>query len=81
MSTLEHAREAKRLVRERFGADPRVVGVGITRDTAAGYTVEVRLASRLDVTPPGQVRSEIGGDTAEVPVSWRVTGPVRPSEA
>lgn len=78
MSTLEHAREAKRLVREQFGADPRVVGVGIAKDAVTGYTVEVRLANRLDVTPPGHVRSEIGDDTAEVPVIWRVTGPVRP---
>ncbi|MFC3995671.1 hypothetical protein ACFOVU_07085 [Nocardiopsis sediminis] len=78
MSDYRHAQEAKRRVREQYGADPRVLGVGVRMEEGAGYGVEVLLESALDYTPPEVCPAELGGDPQDVPVRWRITGPITP---
>ncbi|MFC4562516.1 hypothetical protein ACFO4E_11690 [Nocardiopsis mangrovi] len=78
MSDYRYAQEAKRRVREQYGADPRVLGVGVRVDDGDGYAVEVLLERALDDTPPEVCPAEVGGDRQDVPVHWRVTGPITP---
>lgn len=70
MTDLEHARGAKRALADRLAADPRVVGVGLSRE-ADRYVVQVRLAEAVeDGVLPAAV--------SDVPVRWQVVGPIHP---
>lgn len=68
---LARARAAKEEMRDRFAAEPRVLGVGIGGDDTGGYVVEVRLseASVLDLIP---------STIQTIRVQTRVVGSIRP---
>lgn len=68
---LAKARAAKEEMRDRFAAEPRVLGVGIGGDDTGGYVVEVRLseASVLELIP---------STVQTVRVQTRVVGSIRP---
>ncbi|ASU84721.1 hypothetical protein CDO52_19660 [Nocardiopsis gilva YIM 90087] len=82
MITLHQARVAKRLLRERFGADPRIQGIGLTGGPRTGYAVEVLLKRPMD--PPGPGCQKVGPadeGVCEVPVYWRVVGRIGPLDS
>nr|WP_246421963.1 hypothetical protein [Nocardiopsis mwathae] len=79
---MRQARLAKRLLRERFGADPRIRGIGVTGGPRTGFAVEVLLRRPMDAPGPDVQRVESaddgGGGVCEVPVRWRVVGGIGP---